>query len=570
MTEKLIQYDGRTVKMASLWGGPEEGWQVFGQPDKQTADVKDLYKAIPWMFRGVQLRADAIARMPFAVVNVKSGEDLDTSQNWKNAVGFMPNPAQLFRQIEASVCLAGKAYLWRQYVGSKTLNLRYLAPQSVHYEVKSDGSIKWQRDTGQGMQDIPDESIVYIWPPDPFVELGAAQSYPAAAALSAAGVLLNMESFVSAFFKRGAIKTTIFSATNMSKDQAEHFEAWYKKLITGIKHAFTTKVINAEKLEPVVIGEGIQELSNVTLTDEMRRDIAAAFGIPFALLFSEAANYATARQDDRNFLEKTIIPECRFLEGALNEQVFTPLGLRLVFREDGLDAFQEDEAAHAQALSDMVTALQSPDEAELGMRVLGFELDADAKKLLAKIKADKASAANKPPAQPVQPIAQPVQMPARGEEDKRVDDQIKSELAKWERKSIKAFKAGKSANVPFVFTCNVDRMLVDDIEESLQSAKTADDVKAAFAQAQSVSGSAQTFEKALIEELVKARKALIEQPFEPSQPIIQVNIPEQPAPQVVVNVPEQKPPVVNVNLPPKKPMRVTRDRDGRISGIEEK
>lgn len=59
-------------------------------------------------------------------------------------------------------------------------------------------------------------------------------------------------------------------------------------------------------------------------------------------------------------------------------------------------------------------------------------------------------------------------------------------------------------------------------------------------------------------------------------PQITVNVPEQPAPivnvepQVTVNVPEQPAPVVNVKMPPRKPLHVTRDRDGRISGIEEK
>lgn len=73
----------------------------------------------------------------------------------------------------------------------------------------------------------------------------------------------------------------------------------------------------------------------------------------------------------------------------------------------------------------------------------------------------------------------------------------------------------------------------------------------------------------------------------PVQPIIQVTVPEQPAPvvQVEVNVPEQLPPVVNVSLPEqpapvvnvdvKQPepepvnLVVERDWNGNIKGIRE-
>ncbi len=55
--------------------------------------------------------------------------------------------------------------------------------------------------------------------------------------------------------------------------------------------------------------------------------------------------------DERKFYENTVVPQARFIESALNEQLFTPLGYRWRFRPETLDVFQEDESQRAQALA---------------------------------------------------------------------------------------------------------------------------------------------------------------------------------------------------------------------------
>ena len=327
MVDKILQYDG--TKMASLWGGVEDGWVISGQSDTQTADVNALYKAIPWMFRGATLRADSIANMPFAISRGET--DVDVSNDWQNKLGFLPEPSALLWLLEASLTLTGKAYLWREYNRLITRSLKYVTPQSITYDILPNGEIRWKRDIrdGRGFQEVTDpKSIINFWLHDPFVEKGAAMAFPASAALSAAGVLFNMDAFVASFFKRGAIKATIFQAEGMGPEDRREFLNWFNKFTTGIKNAFTTRILNAKNMQPVVIGDGIESLANITLTDDKKKDIAAAFGIPFAILFSDAANFATAQQDKLNFLDNTIVPECRFIESVLNAQVFEPLGYK--------------------------------------------------------------------------------------------------------------------------------------------------------------------------------------------------------------------------------------------------
>ena len=61
-------------------------------------------------------------------------------------------------------------------------------------------------------------------------------------------------------------------------------------------------------------------------------------------------------QDEKHFYDKTIRPECNFIAGELNRQLFTPMGLRFEFLLDGLDVFQEDEAQRAAAFKVYVDA----------------------------------------------------------------------------------------------------------------------------------------------------------------------------------------------------------------------
>jgi len=78
--------------------------------------------------------------------------------------------------------------------------------------------------------------------------------------------------------------------------------------------------------------------------------------VPHSLLFSSAANYATARQDDLHFYDKTILPQARRIESALNAQVFAPLGVRLRFAPERLELYQELEAQKADKLAALVNA----------------------------------------------------------------------------------------------------------------------------------------------------------------------------------------------------------------------
>jgi hypothetical protein len=222
---------------------------------------------------------------------------------------------------------------------------------------------------------VPLEQILYWWYPDPFVELGPATSFPARAAAQAAGVLYNVDAFAANFFQRGAIKATLLTvAGNTSKSDRNALEEWWTSFVTGLNNAWSNKVVNAEMVKAVPIGEGIDSLANQNLSREKREDIATALGIPQTMLFSDASTNATAAEDTLHFLQRTIVPDCTFIATEFNQQFWSERGYTMQFQPDELEAFQEDEAKRSAALKNLTDAGLALDVA---LDVLGYDLDED-------------------------------------------------------------------------------------------------------------------------------------------------------------------------------------------------
>jgi hypothetical protein len=316
---------------------PDSAWTWLSGKPADANSPESYFRAVPWLYRGVTIRADALAALPFKLF--KGEAEFDTSEDWQNKVGFIPDPHRLFWLIEACLTLEPMAYLFSDNVGKMRKKLRYIRPDGVTPVIDPvAGLTKFKRPVGGVEREFrPVQDIVYFWRDDPYTESGAGEgtASPGKAALMASGVIANVDEFMAGFFKRGLVKATVLGVPQATpKEEKEKLESWFNNFLAGIKNVGRIKAINADAVSVNVIGDGLKELQVRDLTDVQREDIATALGIPNSLLFSDAANFATAQQDDLHFYSKTIVPECRFIEAVLNEQVFTPLGLALQVRRE--------------------------------------------------------------------------------------------------------------------------------------------------------------------------------------------------------------------------------------------
>lgn len=490
-------------KAISIDQFPEEAWRmVLGSGVGESRDLKRMWEAVPWLNRGVGILAAGLAKMPFVIMNL-AGEELTTSDDYEDVTGFWPNPVRDLMMAEMALKLFGSYYALKQVATRRRMTapagergIRYWMPNTVRAEIDaSTGLLGFTRSlSGRAPEFFKAADVLHIWLPDPFGEVGPPSWSPATTALSAAGVLASVDEFVTAFFERGAIKTTMLSLEGSPvQAERERIKSLWGRIMRGMKTAFGNLVINAGAVKPVVIGEGLESLTNSELTQERREDISTALGVPQSMLFSNAANFSVKEGDKRDMYEETIIPDGDMIAQAFNEQWLEPLGYRLQFRAHQMDIFQEDEEDRSGAILNLMNSLVNAPSPELGAltwQVMGVELPGgmeydelermlvDAKEAGMVRAAEIANGSG--PGGLQSPTLRPVEGTVPDEEDApEVRFAWQIDMEKWERKALKRLAKGDPAACDFTSDVISDE-LNHLIRELLEDARTPEQVRAIF------------------------------------------------------------------------------------------
>lgn len=421
--------------------------------------IKQAHKVVPWLFRGTDIRKNAVASVPFKIY---SGEDeIDSSANYQNVVGFLPNPFRLLREIEGSLTLTGRTYLWNTHNRVKVLDLRYLVPTTVRPKTtQADGLVGWERNTGSGWRDVPLEDITYLWGDDTYVELGPPDAYPGAAALLASGLLISIDEFATKFAERGMVKASLIKVPRgTAETERNRLKRWFKKRLFGVSKSGSVEVVEADTVEIHTLGEGLSELAEVELTTEKRHDVATALGIPATKLFSGEASGlgggGVVAQDDLNFYNETVIPECLFIAAELNRQVFGfgSMNFTLRFHWETMDIFQTDEAQRATAVK---TYTEAGYPLSVASEILGVEL---------------------PQGMEYVDLDVPDNEPGDDQSD---DREAKADVRRWRSIALRQLGQGKSPAYDFE-SVHIAPGRHAQIVGALKTATTAEEVKSAFA-----------------------------------------------------------------------------------------
>lgn len=457
----------RNGKSVSLQNLPEEAWQYL-QGDSGSSDLKDYYQLIPWLFRGIDLRSNGVAKVPFEIT--RGTTIVDTSSNYQNAVQILPHPGRLFGKVEAAIAIWGYAYLFKQAVSlagrAVPTGLRYMMPASMTETIDpATGDPTFSRREGGKKRIYSSQEICYFWKPDPFVEVGRPEASPAKAAGNAAGVVLNADKFAQGYFKRGAIKATLLTVEGPMQDpDRKRLKRWWQRITGGIDKSWQSEVVSGA-VKPVLIGEGLEALvaDKGMLSQEKREAIATAIGIPHSVLFSNAANFATSQQDDLHFYDKTIVPDCEFIAETLNDQVFGPMGYMLNFLPQEMDIYQEDEEQRAESLQRLVQVLAEGPITGVAMDILGYDLSDEVRERLERIWSSGVTQPN--------PLLETLPVSAATDE-----------LRTWRTWALNQVQKRGKINRNFK-TFEVSPVLAGAIAGALENAQTAQDVESVFSDA---------------------------------------------------------------------------------------
>ena len=467
--------DGSTIKNIDFPQYPDAAWDwIEGAPKTQD---NELFSRVAAVFRVANLSADAISSMPFALVN-KAGEDYDVSDDWQNKVGFLANPRELFRLMRMSLFMTGSAYGFMEGNAVKK-RLRYLVPTTITPVVNtSDGLTGFKRKVGNVSVEysLKDKRIVYLWRLDHTTELLPSDNTEFRAAMAAAGVLYYSDYYIQNFFQRGGIKPTMLMVKGATtKENMEKIESVWDKVVHGW-YKYLGKVFNADAIETHVIGEGIDNLNDSNIHQEKLSDVAMAAGVPISLLLSNSANYATAQIEYLQWFRDSVTPWSSFMADALNDQLFTPLGLKLDFRPEMTDPGQEGEVQRAGAFQAYVNSGLKP---SVAAQIVGIELPNG-------VEYEDLDPEDEPLPEPVSSTDAEPAMPAMPQEPEppstmRFIPSVEQfgEMKLWLDLALRKVKRGES--LVFDFECrSLPPHVADLIRDRLTMAEDVDSVKAAY------------------------------------------------------------------------------------------
>lgn len=478
MPNKNIYYaDGKQIKSIDLPQYPDAAWDwITGGPDSPKDN--ELFAKVAAVYRAANMAAEAVAGMPFAIV--KGETDHDTSDAWENKVGFMPNPRELLRLWRMSLFFTNSAYGFME--GNRVIkSMRYIVPTTMTPVVDPvNGLTGFKRTLGSTTTQytLKDRRIFYMWRLDHTTELLPSPNTEFKALMSAAGILYYSDYFVQSFFQRGGIKPTLLMVKGVSNEtEKAKLESIWDKIIHGW-YKYTGKVFNAEALEAHQVGEGIENFKDNQIHDEKLADIAMAAGMPLSLLLANSANYATAQMEYVTWFRDSVSPWAEFMAGAMNDQLFTSMGLRFEFRPEMTDPGQEDEVSRAGAYQAYVNAGMLP---SIAAQVVGIELPKGVKyKDL------------DPDEEEVEEVPEELQPFQEGEETTDEEEEEEEPVAKftpsldqlqemniWQQIARRKMKRNESMSFPF--TCKqLPEDIAQDISARLERATDEDGIKAAF------------------------------------------------------------------------------------------
>lgn len=335
--------------------------QTIGQlflDQSQTLTISEAYNRVGFFRRAVDIRRNGVANMPFDLL--RGDTEIVNEQTLESTE--LDLPIDVFDLIPAwstDLDLYGAAYgilLTDEFAltgeGWVRIHPSRVTPQYNH----RDELIHWNVRISGGFRPLPIDRLLYIWQPNQTSDRGHGEPLGIAALMAAS--VLNFEGiFQSSFFEQGAITPTVVSVEGFEKlapTQKNDVRARFKRLFSGLNKAHEVQVVDG-KTTLTTLQQNLKDMALVELSKEQKETISATMGVPLSLIMSNAANYATATQDDFNFYDKAIAPQVKeVIAKQLNKKLLNPLGYSLSYQPTRLDAFQAIELQKAETLNGML------------------------------------------------------------------------------------------------------------------------------------------------------------------------------------------------------------------------
>jgi HK97 family phage portal protein len=468
------------------------GWVTQLQGSAQLSGTREAYRRVPMVYRCVNLRADAIASVPFVIE--RNGQ----ATEWP----FETDLQTLIKETEKSLLLRGAAYWVKQYNGRALVSFQQLNAWTVRMRFNEQsynpmnpmGALSFEQNIhGKTYGPWAADQMLYFRESSMDDDMGPGLA-ATEVAMQAAQLAHYVERFASAFFEHGAQPVTIIS---MPADTAEpefkrFMQNWVQRF-TGVLNSFRTAFVRGGDIKAQVITPAIKDLMLTELTNSTTTTMSTTFGVPRTMLEASAANYATANSDRQSFWRETIIPRLPLFEHVLNTQLLNPLGYDFRFNPEALEVMQADEAARASSLVQLTNAgVPLPD----AMTILGYDIEGITFATIDTQNQNVPPAVETPPEGVVDESQQQGAKALQIESGQNtpetnsnalagdsgaldaISDDVMDDMVKFERKIVRRIKAGRGPFVDYFTTNKRSRAFVDAVSSRLYEGVTVGEVKA--------------------------------------------------------------------------------------------
>lgn len=442
------------------------GWaRAFNQRDAKGGDGSLMGKS-SWAYRCIEIRSDALASLPWKIVD-ENGEEVEGT-DLHSVVHNIPEIdtfAGLLKTTMADLDIYGQAFWLKvrnQDSTSEPLGLQRLNPSSMSVEAGSTGISHFVQEVDGEDRDIDRDDIVFFRTYDPNNDFGGLS--PLQVVADDIRAEAEADQYLEDFFSNYAIPPVIFSTKeDVRKDELKEAERrWLKKFRGPGKRHKTT--FTSKGLEPKEIGYSISDLAMDVVREESRRAICAAFGVPMPLAgASEAANYATMTEQRKSMYTETILPIGERAASTITSQLVAEFdeNWTFVFDPARLSVLQPDRQKERESYARLVEAGVITPEA--AARELGFdEKDAGQGSHLSIQGSQNLRATDEEP-----------------DEDSYDKDMMESHLRKYRRKALNRLKENGDPECGFVSEY-VPNGLLSAIKAQLGEADNHEDVSDIF------------------------------------------------------------------------------------------
>jgi hypothetical protein len=428
------------------WAGVNGEWAK----SNPVGNEADAYAKVPLVYRAMQLRCDVLSGVPLYIYD---DNDKELDEYWFEE--SLPL-SDLIWKSEAALLLRGSSIILKQKNAYEIKKgLQWINPFTVMYEYKNGQLYFWQETiNGERYPRNKDfwtvDDFLYFREFNPLDDLGWGTS-AASVALGNAQIGSGVTTFLSKYFGADAVPITMVGLpAGTQPAEVSRIEKWFKDKIRNLGGKKSERVIGTSgEVTVTKLTETMETYDFATIDTHALQGVSDAFKIPQSLLRADSgANRAISDNEMRSFLQKTIVPRCKYFERVINP-FLAEFGQRIEFAPNEMTEMQPDEVQRADALGKLKQA-GIPLLAALDM--MGYEPSEDAMRMIEEAVAKAEETANRianapKPVVPGQP--KPGEEDPNAEDPEKDDEPIKAELDKWFRKAQKAYDKKGTALVEF-------------------------------------------------------------------------------------------------------------------------